>query len=218
MATGDQQDMFGRLKNLLPPGWFGDSNPILNALAWGYAQALAWGYTLYLYAKAQTRIKTASDGWLDMIALDFFGSGLIRYSSQGDDSYRNRILINLFRERTTRPAMAKVLTDLTGRAPTIIEPARAADTGGLGVGLYLGSAGAVGSVVSPYQAFVTAYRPLGSGGANWPGVATNVFGLAQTSGLLPSTRLYPSVSDADIIAAIEATRPAATAVWYRISN
>ena len=76
----------------------------------------------------------------------------------------------------------------------------------------------LGSVVTPYQAFVTVYRPSANGAANWPGINTNVFGMAATSGLLPSTQLSPTVSDADIIAAIEATRPAATVVWYRISN
>lgn len=132
MAIGDNTDMWGRLKNLLPAGWFGDNNPIRDALLWGYANALAWGYTLYLYAKDQTRIKSASDGWLDLIGLDFFGNNLVRYANQTDASYRNRILINIFRERTTRPAMEKVLYDLTGRWPVIIEPARPADVGSYG--------------------------------------------------------------------------------------
>lgn len=217
MAKGDQLDMFVRLKSLLPAGWFGDTNPVLDGVMWGFAQALAWGYSLYLYAQAQTRIKTASDGWLDMIALDFFGTGLVRYQAQTDTSYRNRILINIFRERTTRNGMAKVLADLTGRAPLIVEPARSADVGCLGITSGLGVA-MVGSYSTPYQAFVTAYRPLGNGAANWPGVNTNPFGLATTSGLLPAANLNPAVSDADIVAAIEATRPAGSVVWYRISN
>jgi len=218
MAVGDQTDMFGRLKSLLPVGWFGDNNPIRDAALWGYAQALSWGYTLYLYAQAQTRIKTASDGWLDMIGLDFFGNNLIRYSTQLDPSYRNRILINIFRERTTRHGMDQVLFDLTGRHPLIIEPARPADCGCLGLTLGLGVAGPLGSTSSPYQAFVTAYRPAGNGAANWPGIATNWFGLGQTSGLVPSTQLSPQVSDADIVAAIEATKMFGSTIWYRITN
>jgi hypothetical protein len=132
MAIGDNTDMWGRLKNLLPVGWFGDNNPIRDALLWGYANALAWGYTLYLYAKDQTRIKSATDGWLDLIGFDFFGNNLVRYANQTDSSYRNRILINIFRERTTRHAMEQVLYDLTGRWPIIIEPARPADVGSYG--------------------------------------------------------------------------------------
>lgn len=217
MATGDQQDMLGRLQGNLPPGWFGDSNPIRDALLTACSTVLAWAYSLYLFAQSQTRIKWASGGWLDMVALDFFGSGLTRYAGQGDASYRNRILINIFRERTTRNGMQKVLTDLTGRAPLIVEPARPTDVGCLGVTAALGVS-MVGSYVSPYQSFVTAYRPQSNGATNWPGINTNAFGMAVTSGLLPSTQLSPTVSDADIIAAIEATRPAATVVWYRISN
>jgi hypothetical protein len=218
MSIGDQSDMFGRLKNLLPVGWFGDSNPIRDALLWGYAQSLSWGFTLYLYAKNQTRIKAASDGWLDMIGLDFFGNNLIRYSSQLDPSYRNRILINIFRERATRHGMDRVLFDLTGRHPLIIEPAKPDDCGCLGLTLGLGVAGPLGSTNCPYQAFVTAYRPAGSGAANWPGIATNWFGLSATSGLVPASQLFPEVSDADIVAAIEATKAYGTTVWYRITN
>lgn len=217
MAIGDQSDMFGRLKSLLPKGWFPDNPVLLDALMWGLSQSLAWMYSLYLYAQAQTRIKWATGGWLDMAALDFFGTSLTRYSGQSDASYRNRIAINIFRERATRYGMSKMLTDLTGRAPVIVEPARPADVGCLGVTAALGVS-MLGSVVSPYQAFVTAYRPSANGGANWPGIHTNAFGLALTGGLLPSSQLSPTVADADIIAAIEATRPAATVVWYRISN
>lgn len=216
--TGDQDDMYARLTALLPPGWFGDENPVLDGMLHGFAQALAWAFTLYLFAKMQTRIATATGGWLDMVALDFFGSGLTRYSGQTDASYLNRIRINLFRERATRAGMEKVLYDLTGRRPTIIEPARPADVGGLGVSLGLGVAGAVGSIGTPYQAFVTAYRPAGDGASNYPGLKTSPFGLAVSGGLIPSSKMTPQVSDADIVAAIEATKPYATTVWMRISN
>jgi hypothetical protein len=218
MSIGDQSDMLSRLKRLLPIGWFGDNNPIRDALLWGYAQALSWGYTLYLYAQAQTRIKTATDGWLDLIGLDFFGDNLIRYSGQADGSYRNRILINIFRERATRHGMDQVLFDLTGRHPLIIEPAKPDDCGCLGLTLGLGVAGPLGSTSCPYQAFVTAYRPSGSGAANWPGLKTNWFGLGQTSALIPQSQFFSDVSDADIIAAIEATKAYGTTVWFRITN
>ncbi len=210
--------MFGRLKSLLPAGWFGDSNPIRDALLWGYAQSLSWAFTLYLYAKDQTRIKTANGGWLDLIGLDFFGNSLHRLSGQLDASYRNQILINIFRERATRRGMRQVLFDLTGRYPLIIEPAKPNDCGCLGLTLGLGVSGPIGSVSCPYQAFVTAYRPASSSPGNWPGVATNWFGLSTTSALLPAVQLFPSVSDADIVAAIEATKMYGTTIWYRITN
>src|SRR5947207_74321 len=129
MAVGDQQNMLQRLKALIPATWFGDTSPLLDALLNGLAKAASFSYSLILYATLQTRIKTATDGWLDMISADFFGSSLPRKANQSDASFRNRIVINLFRERATRNAVVKVLTDLTGRAPIIIEPQRPADTG-----------------------------------------------------------------------------------------
>ncbi|WP_028534228.1 hypothetical protein [Paludibacterium yongneupense] len=217
MATGDQSDMLSRLRALLPPTWFADSSPILTGMLAGMAEALAWAYSLYQFAKAQTRIATASGGWLDMVSLDFFGTGLPRTSNQTDASYRARIQSNLIRERGTRYAIQQVLFDLTGRAPLIIEPARPADVGGLGISIGLGVGGAVGSISTPYQAFVTAYRQTGVGASGWPGLATYSFGLGS-AGMIDSSAMSPAVSDADIIAAIESVRPAATAIWLRISN
>jgi hypothetical protein len=60
--------MLGRLKALIPPTWYGDDNPIRDAILTGCASALSWCYSLYLYAKLQTRINTATDGWLDIAA------------------------------------------------------------------------------------------------------------------------------------------------------
>ncbi|CAJ0707249.1 hypothetical protein R11007_05068 [Ralstonia holmesii] len=113
------------------------------------------------------------------------------------------------------------MTDLTGRAPTIIEPSRPADTGAYGApNSGYSVAGAYGQVSLTYQAFVTAYRPYGSG---IPSVAG--YGFSPTGYSTPSQGEYtdPSmssnnVSDADIYAAIEAVRPVATTIWTRISS
>jgi hypothetical protein len=132
MATGDQQDMLGRLQALLPRGWFGDAPPILTALLTGFAAIFANVYAVLAYAKLQLRIATATDGWLDIISADFFGSTLPRRTGESDTAFRNRITVNLFRERATRKAVVQVLTTLTGRAPIIVEPRRPLDTGGYG--------------------------------------------------------------------------------------
>ena len=218
MATGDQQDMFGRLKALLPP-WFGDSNPVLDAILWGMAQALAWAFSLYLYAKMQTRIKTASDGWLDLIAFDFFGTKISRKSGQSDSSFLNTIIINLFRERVTRKSVSQVLFDLTGRYPTIIEPQRPADTGAYGIACGYGAAGAYGSLLMPYQAFITAYRPLNQGFPFIGGYGSSVGGYGQPSQLeYASLAQAQFIQDADLIAAVEAVRPAGSIAWMRITS
>ena len=171
MATGDQQDIFTRLRGYLPR-WFGDTaqSPVINALLQGLAYSGAYVYGLYAYAKQQTRILTSSDGWLDMIAADFFGLSVQRKSGQSDASFRANIVANLFRERGTRNAIVRVLADLTGRPPTIIEPNRPADCGAYDApNCGYDRAGAYGQVSLTYQAFVLAYRPFGSGIPNVAG-------------------------------------------------
>jgi hypothetical protein len=74
--TGDQTDILGRIKALLPFRWFPDTTPVLDALLSGIAWSLALIYSLIQYAKNQTRIATASDGFLDLISYDFFGINL----------------------------------------------------------------------------------------------------------------------------------------------
>ena len=206
-----------RLGNLLPP-WFADSNPVRDALLGGMASVHAWLYSLYDYARAQTRLATRSDAFLDLMALDFFGSGLRRGLNQSDNSFRNRLRIALFRERGTRHAIEQVLTDLTGRAPVVIEPARVTDCGAVGMTLALGSAGCIGSLSMPYQAFVTAFRPLGNSAAGYPGVTTNPYGLGNESVMMPSSMIQPNVTDSDILDAINAVKPVGTLVWARISS
>lgn len=219
--TGDQDDILARIKRVLPSTWFGSDSPLVDALLTGLAATSAFAYSLYQYAALQTRILTSTGGWLDMIAADFFGTGLLRAANQTDASFRARIIINLFRERGTRAAITKVLVDLTGRAPLIIEPQRPADTGAYRApNSGYGVAGAYGSLQIPYQAFVQAYRPLGSG---IPYVAG--YGASPGGYRTPSRSDYASlgdvvgaVTDADIQAAIDSVRPAGTIIWMKIAS
>ena len=222
MATGDQQDIFARMRGYLPR-WFGDvaQSPILNGLLQGLAYSGAYVYGLYAYAKQQTRILTATDGWLDMIAADFFGLSVRRKAGQSDASFRANIVANLFRERGTRNAIIRVLTDLTGRPPTIIEPSRPADCGAYDApNSGYGMAGAYGQVSLTYQAFVQAYRPLGSGIPNVAGysIVTTGYSAPSQGEYVDASMSSNTVSDADIYAAIESVRPAASIIWTRISS
>jgi hypothetical protein len=192
MATGDQADLLGRLKALLPQNWFGATPTLLTAMLQGYAASGAFVYSLYAYAKKQTRITTATDGWLDMIAADYFGAGLIRPFGQGDDLYRARILSNLLRPRATHSAMVLALQTLTGRTPRVIELGRPLDTGAYGYLLGYGYGAYSSAWPVAYQAFVTAYRPLAGSGY--------------------------SATDAEIYAAIEAVKPIGTVIWTAISD
>ncbi|HEX7854428.1 MAG TPA: hypothetical protein VF503_12105 [Sphingobium sp.] len=218
--TGDTEDILTRIKALLPR-WFGDDSAILDALLYGPAMVLAFLYSLYAYAKLQTRILTATDGWLDMIAADFFGDALLRKPGQSDASYRARILANLLRERATRQAIINVLTELTGRAPVVIEATRPTDTGAYGVGYAgYGVAGAYGSLQLPYQAFVTAFRPTNTGVQNVAGYGSGPGGYQQGGQLEYASldMIEGNITDADIYAAIDAVAPVGTIIWTRIQS
>jgi hypothetical protein len=221
MATGDKADFLKRIKATLPP-WFADNTPILDALLLGLAQAWADIYTLYLYVQMQTRIRTAADGWLDLIAGDFFGTRIARRATQTDASFRATIIANLFRERTTRAALIQVLTDLTGRAPIVIEPQRPADTGAYGIPTTgYGVAGYYGSQLLPSQAFLIAFRPATSGIPNIAGYGNSpaAYGVASQGGMYGSLALIQGqVTDADIYAAIDSVKPVGTVIWTAIRS
>jgi hypothetical protein len=128
---GDQGDILNRLKAALPP-WFGTNTPIMDAVLSGPSSVLSGIYSLIKYATLQTRIGTATDGWLDLIARDFFARGFQRRLNEPDAAYQARILAEIVRPRVTRAAISKAMLDLTGTAPIIFEPARVFDTGAFG--------------------------------------------------------------------------------------
>lgn len=221
---GDRQDMLARLKATLPAGWFADSTPVLDSVLQGLAWSWSWAYGALDYVRGQTRLATTTDVWLDVAARDLFGSRVSR-RGQGDAAFRAQIRREVLRERATRAAVVSVLIDLTGRQPVVFEPARPSDTGawgqagGLVAGLAYGAAGGWGSLSLPYQAFITAYRPSGSGIANVAGWSASAGGYgvgAIEYGDLSMTQTL--VTDADIYAAVASVMPVATVAWTRIAN
>ncbi|WP_331693475.1 hypothetical protein [Pandoraea sputorum] len=220
---GDQQDMFKRLRALLPTTWFPGVALILDALLNGIAYAMSFAYSLWAYAKLQTRIATATDGWLDMIAWDFFGASLLRAAGQSDDSFRIRIVINLFRGKGTRPAMAQVLKDVTGQVPVIFEPNRPKDIGALNSPMSSGYCGVarMGSMAVPYTAMITAFRPVAVGGSAGAAYCRAPYRSALNTPLASSytnstSYTRASATDADIYAAVDAVKPVGTVMWVAI--
>jgi hypothetical protein len=191
-GVGSQADILNRLQRLQPPGWFAVGMvPIRDALLTGVANALAFIFSLFVYLRQQTRIATATDGFLDLISFDYFGNKLPRGNAT-DQSFKASIQANLFAKRNTRTAIIGVLTMVTGRTPILIEPGRAADVGSYDVGnCAYDTAGPYGATDFPYQSFVTAFRPL---------AGSPQFG----------------ITDADIYAAIEGVRLGASIVWTQI--
>ena len=221
MATGDQSNIAARIKAALPNGWFQGQTPILDGVVNGIAWALALVYSQTSYARLQTRVMTATDGFLDLISFDFFGSLLPRKPQEMDSAFRSRILANLFPEKATRHGLIRTLQILTGRTPLVFEPARPADTGAYNTNsMGYGVAGGYGSLLLPYQAFVIAYRPLNQGIPYIAGY-TNSQGAYSTASQIeyanPSLAVG-AVQDADIYAAIDAVKPVATIIWTQLSS
>jgi hypothetical protein len=80
-----------RLQNWLPNGWFPTINGTrIFATLTGFSAALSKVLAQINYTKLQTRIKSATDGFLDLISWDFFGPELPRNGAETDNAYRIR--------------------------------------------------------------------------------------------------------------------------------
>jgi hypothetical protein len=228
MATGDQSDVLGRLRSYMPPTWFGDwaEAPIISALLNGIASVLSTAYLLIMFFWAQTRLDTSSGGWVDIWASDFLGTSLPRKPNESDPSYIARIKIAVFQPKATRPAMIQALTQLTGRAPIIFEPARPLDSGCMGENTGVASfcgVSRMGSIACPFSALITVFRPLVTGGSagaaycNAP--AWSALSTPLSHGYTGSlSEEVTAATDADIFAAINACRPIATNIGVAITN
>lgn len=243
MATGDQADFVARVKATIPRDWFPSDTPTLDVVINGCAYGWAFIYSTISFVKSQARRLTASGVFLDMISQDFFGPWLRRRSGETDGAYSTRIGKEMFREKGTRAGMIRAITDLTGRTPSVFEPAYALDTGGCGflgmtagTGLACGGTGVVGaggagSLALPFQFFVTAYRPQE---ATIPSVMGAYYGSGWAGGGVGSlsdhgagagafeaaslSMLFGQITDADLLATINNVKPAGTIAWARISN
>lgn len=218
MATGDIDDFRARLRAQLPWNWFPDDAPVLDTVLQGLAAVWEWAYALVAYVKLQTRIKTATGSNLDIAGLDFFGDSLARKPQEGDEAYRRRILINLFRERVTRNGMYQALLDLTGTPPIIIEPGRLADTGGWSTyGAAYSAAGVYGSQSLAYQCFITVFIKPGQGVAGIAGYNTTYSGYGtQRSAWISAEMLRSQITQQDVLDVINATKAEGITCWVRI--
>jgi hypothetical protein len=100
----------------------------------------------------------------------------------------------------------------------VFEPSRPADTGAWNGRLGYGLAGGWGSLMLPFQCFVTAYRAQGGGIAStaaYGGPAGYGQGAIQYASL---AMLTGQITDSDIMAAAASIMPTATIAWTRISN
>lgn len=220
---GDQDDLFSRIERNLPP-WFGKSladAPQVGAQISGFAAAMAWLYGLLAYAALQTRIATATGGWLELIAGDFFGDRLPRFNGEGDANYRRRIRLEIFRLRATRRAYDLAVFDLTGNHPDIFEPWRPADCGGWGtVAMAYGRVGRYGSREAPGEIWIATPYPQGYGIPNrggW-GSGTGGYGSGNFSFVDDSELVGSGPTAADIVTAVDRVRAAGVTAYVKFTG
>lgn len=206
------------------PTVIASNSPVLDGLLSGVSWVWSQSYALLQYVKLQTRIATASGMFLDIIALDFFGTFIARRNAETDTSLRTRIKKELFRQKGTRAGLISALTDLTGRVPVVFEPAYTLDTKGWDQGaLGWDTAGGWGDLSLPFQCFVIAYRPSGGGLAIVAGWGDGVVGMpgGWDVGAIEWASLdsvASPVSDAVILNTINDVKPAATIAWTSIRS
>jgi hypothetical protein len=219
-----QEDIFQRIKKVLPGRWFGENTPVLDSVLNALAAGWLSQFDLLDYAKLQTRVRSATGSWLDLIARDYFGRRVGRRKAENDTSLRQRILRELLSDRCTREAVHDLLLDLTGKQPIIFEPANPQDTGCYGspsspnsgmIGYCV--SGGWGSLNSPFQTFIRAFRPTTPGvaminGWNGPGGGFGVGCNAYISAEMNSSQ----ASDADMYQEVSRISPAGAIVWMSI--
>jgi hypothetical protein len=226
--TGDLSDFISRLWAVLPKRWFAEQGPNLGALLSSIATPWVWLYNLITYVIIQTRLATATDVWLDLMGVDYFGYRLPRKTNEADFSYRTRIQAALLQEAATRSAVSAGLQGLTGTSPVIFEPANCMDTGSYGIlsgpgnmpgtGMAYGQAGGWGSLQLPLQFFITATCPATPGVGMLAGYSTSAGGYGAGSISYIDLSLLPGhVTDADIQATLCSLLPVNAVAWLRIN-
>lgn len=210
-------DMPGRLRGLLPPSWFGGGDtPVLDAVLAGIGAPLAWAYSLYRFVLAQARLPTSTGVFLDLFSFDFFGRGLPRRASETDERYQSRIAAELVRTRNTRAAVSSALTDLTGSAPTLVEPWNPGDCAAVGISFGAGVGAPIGSLDLTSQVFITVKTPGYVGVPNVAGIGT-VGGGVGVGALTPiGSERSGGVTNAEIYRTVLANVAAGIRAWVRI--
>lgn len=224
---GDVTDITGRLRAVLPNRWFPDVSPNLTALLGCLATPWSWLYSQFQYVIAQTRLSSATDRWLDLIAFDFFGDDLLRENGESDAAYKSRIQWTMLQSAATRTAITGIMNHLTGFMPVIFEPSNAGDTGAYGAAnagpgqggcnLAYGAAGGWGNLNLPFQFFATVQRPRIEGVSYVSGYGTGAggYGIGAIA-YVDIAMLVGNVSDGDIASALSAALPVNTTAWLRL--
>jgi hypothetical protein len=216
-----------RLRALLPYSWFPtttagqpSNSPVLDGVLKGYGAVWAGLWQQLQYAILQTRIATATDRFLEMLAADYLGAGFLRKPGETDTAFQVRIKAAIFAPEVTRTAIISRVTALTGIAPKFVEAFNPTDCGGWNQNAWgWGSGGAWGNHKATCQFFIVAYRPRIVPVANnngWGGFLSG-WGVGLWR-WLSGVQMAPAVSDQDIINAILAAKAEGIVAWVQIQD
>jgi hypothetical protein len=219
MAIGDNADMAARIRRCCRRG-SENRTRWSDALVAAAAVVLAFAYSLFAYAKAQTRIRTASGIWLDIVAQDFFGTRIVRAAGQNDDSFRSIILANLLRPQATRQAISDVIEALTGFAPR--SSSRSAQWTAAPMASAMAAMGALGPMDrSPFPPkhfwLRIAHGSRASQRAGY-GASSAGYGVGSQAEYASLDMLGARVTDGQIYDAIAQSKAVGVTIWTRIRN
>ena len=204
----------GRIKSVLPPGWFSTATPVLDAFLTGLASPFAFIYDILSAVRCETRITTATGAILDLVASDFFGLRLVRQVGESDTAFRAQILTAVLQPCATRLALSNAVEAMIGEKPVIFEPARPVDAGSycdncLGYCV----AGAWGSIELPFQIFLTIPS------LRVPGVPVVAgYGTAGPLCYLDFSMIPASISRGQVLSQIASNIPIGTTAWVRFQD
>ena len=210
----------------LPQSWFSISDfSFIKAVMSGFAQCMSFFYANIQYAKVQTRINTANDGFLDLISGDFLGNAVPRLPNEVDSVYRARIMANVFLKKVTKPAIQYAVTSLFPDKVVNVEifesvsgmtiPNLATPIGHEEVPRYDYS-GRYGSILQPYETWIN----IDVSGNNDNIVMENNGGdIVMEDGVtqidyewISTVGVYP------IVALLKRIKPISTVIWLTINK
>lgn len=219
MATGDQNDVVGRLFRWLPQGWFPSLvGTRIYALVSGAASLLASIYQMVAYTQLQIRLQTTTDGFLDLASFDYLGNNLPRLPGETDGTYSLRIRNEIVRQKLTRTAIDSLLFELTGQHPEITEAWRGADNMAWR-GRYGWRTGHYSGRNFRYRVFIKTIHAgvfgIATGGWRNPNAAWRVPTFVYTD---PSMTTGTGLTDDQLLDALNRIRAAGVTYWVWIAD
>ncbi len=205
-----------RLRGVLPKSWFPrGADPVLDSVLAGHATLLENSAQQLAFVAMQTRIKTSTGEWLDLVSNDFFGPNLPRLAEEPDDAFRARILANLFAIGPTRALLSTAVQRTTGSVPQIVEPQLPSDCGGWDTAGGWGIAGHWGACPGEMDAqfFVVPFIGQQGGIPNVGGYDVGALGWDIWGEWIELAMAQARVAITDVDAAIESCHPVGTVAW-----